>query len=98
MSLSPRQAAVQAMSEKRLLGEGAPPDNHLRLSEVFGCNVFGDDAQRQRLPRPVYEALRRTIETGAELQPDIADAVANAMKDWAVERGATHFTHWFQPM
>jgi len=97
MSLSPRQIAVQALSEKRpAVHEHATPPE--RLTSLYGRNVFGEEAQRKRLPRPVYDALRSTIETGAELQPDIADAVANAMKDWAVERGATHFTHWFQPM
>jgi len=54
--------------------------------------------QRRRLPRDVYAALRRTLDTGEEMAPGVADAVANAMKDWAIERGASHYTHWFQPM
>ena len=99
MSPTSRQAAIQALT-------AAPPtppsaedlSGGANLTETYGESVFNDEVQRQRLPRPVYDALRRTIVTGAELEADIADAVANAMKDWAIERGATHFTHWFQPM
>jgi glutamine synthetase len=78
--------------------DNAHADKAARLPELFGALVFNDAAQRQRLPRAVYETLRRTIDAGAELDPRIADTVANAMKDWAIEHGATHFTHWFQPM
>lgn len=66
--------------------------------DVFASNVFNDAVMRDRLPKPVYKALKKTINEGLPLDPSIADIVANAMKDWAVERGATHFTHWFQPM
>ncbi len=66
--------------------------------EDFGSQVFSDQIQRARLPKPVYLALRRTIAQGEPLDPANADAVAAAMKDWAVEKGATHYTHWFQPM
>lgn len=69
-----------------------------RLPDLFGRKVFNDAVQRRRLPKPVYKALRNTLDTGAELDPNIADAVATAMKDWAIENGATHYTHWFQPM
>ena len=68
------------------------------VSEIFGCNVFNDEAMRQRLPKDIYERLRKTMNEGKSLKPEIANVVANAMKDWAVEKGATHFTHWFQPM
>jgi glutamine synthetase len=68
------------------------------VAELFGCNVFNEEVQRQRLPKPVFKALQRTIKQGAPLDPAIADTVATAMKDWAMERGATHFTHIFQPM
>ena len=68
------------------------------VPELFGCNVFGDAAMRERLPKDVYKALRHTMLNGTALNPQIADSVANAMKDWAVEKGATHYTHWFQPM
>ncbi len=65
---------------------------------VFGANVFGPTEQRKRLPKHVYRALQSTIERNEELDPSIADVVAAAMKDWALERGATHYTHWFQPL
>ena len=69
-----------------------------KVPEMFGTMVFGDSAMRERLPKEVYKALRHTIQNGTALNPQIADVVAGAMKDWAVEKGATHFTHWFQPM
>lgn len=68
------------------------------LPEIFGSLVFNDHAMRQRLPKDTYKALKRTIENGKSLDRSIADTVANAMKDWAIEKGVTHFTHWFQPM
>jgi glutamine synthetase len=68
------------------------------LPEMFGINVFNDGVQRARLPKNVYKKLMATIGEGKELDPSIADVVANAMKDWAIEKGATHFCHWFQPM
>ena len=70
----------------------------LNVSEMFGKNVFNDAVMRDRLPKSVYKKLKKTIEDGAELDPSIADVVAHAMKDWAIERGATHYTHWFQPL
>ncbi len=69
-----------------------------KVPELFGCNVFGDSAMREKLPRDVYKALRHTMQNGTALDPQIADAVASAMRDWAVAKGATHYTHWFQPM
>ncbi len=68
------------------------------LTTVFGSNVFNDALMRERLPKETYKALKKTIEDGLPLDPAVADVVAGAMKDWAIERGATHFTHWFQPM
>jgi glutamine synthetase len=65
---------------------------------VFGANVFGPVAQRQRLPKDVFRRLQATIDHGEPLDPALADQVASAMKDWALERGATHYTHWFQPL
>jgi glutamine synthetase len=100
MNATARQAAVRSISTESFFDhapETASNDRN-RLPELFGALVFNDTVQRQRLPRAVYEALRRTIDAGAELDPRIADTVANAMKDWAIEHGATHFTHWFQPM
>ena len=68
------------------------------LTQYFGCNTFNDAVMRERLPLAAYNALKNSIENGDELSSDTADVVANAMKQWAMERGATHFTHWFQPM
>jgi glutamine synthetase len=68
------------------------------LENTFGCNVFNDASMRTRLPKNTYKALKKTIDEGVPLDPSVADVVANAMKDWAIEKGATHFTHWFQPM
>ncbi len=69
-----------------------------KISEIFGSMVFNDDVMRERLPREVYKSLTKTMATGRTIDPSIADVVANAMKDWAVEKGATHYTHWFQPL
>jgi len=68
------------------------------VDEIFGSNVFNDSVMKARLPKPAYQALRKTIEQGVALDPWVAEVVAGAMKDWAVEKGATHFTHWFQPL
>lgn len=68
------------------------------VNEIFGTSVFNDAVMKERLPKTTYKALKKTIEEGTSLKPDVADVVASAMKDWAVEKGATHFTHWFQPM
>ncbi len=69
-----------------------------RLTEMFGSNVFNDEVMRERLPKKIYQDLKRTIQEGEELGRETADVVANTMKDWAVEHGATHYTHWFQPL
>ncbi len=68
------------------------------IRDIFGANVFSDEVMRSRLPEHVYKALRNTIKKGAPLDPTVADVVASVMKDWAIEKGATHYTHWFQPM
>ncbi len=68
------------------------------IPELYGSLVFNDKVMRNKLPKDVYKALRKTIENGTHLELDVANAVAVAMKEWAVENGATHFTHWFQPM
>ena len=70
----------------------------MNLPEKFGENVFNDAVQKERLPKEVYKSLRATIEAGTQLDVSIAGAVAAAMKDWAVSKGATHYTHWFQPL
>jgi glutamine synthetase len=96
MSTTPRQDALRSIS--RNTPPRSAPREHFNLTELFGSRVFNDSVQRRRLRPDVYQALRRTIDRGEQLDPRIADAVADAMKDWAVEHGATHFTHWFQPM
>ncbi len=68
------------------------------VAELFGSMVFNDATMRARLPKETYRALQKTIDEGKPLDPHVANVVANAMKDWAVEKGATHYTHWFQPM
>ncbi len=68
------------------------------LTELFGSNVFNDKVMKQTLPKETYRALKETIEKDMPLRPDTANVVANAMKDWAIEKGATHYTHWFQPL
>ena len=70
----------------------------MKVTELFGSNVFTDEVMKNSLPREVYKSLRKTIDEGELLDPTIAGAVANAMKDWAVSKGATHYTHWFQPL
>ena len=69
-----------------------------RLPEEYGSLVFGDKVMRERLPKDVYKAVHKTIVSGTHLELDVANAVAVAMKEWAIENGATHYTHWFQPM
>ena len=68
------------------------------VSDFFGCNVFDDRVMKAKLSSEVYQSLRKTIDEGAKLDISVANAVAAAMKDWAVENGATHYTHWFQPL
>ncbi|MBQ4069715.1 MAG: glutamine synthetase III [Lachnospiraceae bacterium] len=70
----------------------------INVSEIFGEDVFGDIVMKERLPKKVYSQLRKVINEEAVLTSDIADVVANVMKDWAIEKGATHYTHWFQPL
>ena len=71
---------------------------HKSVPDLFSSMVFNDGVMRERLPKDVYKSLRKTIDNGKDLDITVANAVANAMKDWAVENGATHYTHWFQPM
>ncbi len=69
-----------------------------KLTELFGTDVFNEATMIERLPKKTYAALKKTLENGEDLDPSVAEIVANAMKDWAIERGATHYTHWFQPL
>ena len=68
------------------------------IAEIFGENVFSDQVMQERLPGKIYKRLHKTIDEGKELDPIVAEVVAEAMKEWAVEKGATHYTHWFQPL
>ena len=70
----------------------------INVPDIFASMVFNDDVMRERLPKDVYKSLRKTIDNGNDRDSTVANAVANAMKDWAIEKGATHYTHWFQPM
>lgn len=72
--------------------------NVINMAEIFGSNVFNDSVMRTVLPKAIYKSLRKTIEDGIPLDPQVAEVVASAMKDWAISKGATHFTHWFQPL
>lgn len=71
---------------------------HMNVVDIFGENVFNDAVMQARLPKKVYVELKRTIQEGKELEPSIADVVAHEMKEWAIEKGATHYSHWFQPL
>ncbi len=71
---------------------------YVNVAEIFGQDVFNDSVMQERLPKKVYKELKQTIEEGKELSLEIADVVAHEMKEWAIEKGATHYTHWFQPM
>ncbi|MEG6504260.1 glutamine synthetase III family protein [Nitratidesulfovibrio sp. 1201_IL3209] len=94
------QARLNAISAITNYKPSAAPMNfaETKPTELFGCNVFNDKVMKDRLPKTVYKSLKKTIELGEKLDPSIADVVANAMKDWAIEKGATHFTHVFYPL
>jgi len=96
MGSSALQDATKSIIEwSKTNGKATVPPS---ATEIFGSLTFNDEVQRRRLPRDVYKALRRTMTHGDPLDSLAADAIASAMKDWAVEHGATHYTHWFQPM
>ena len=71
---------------------------YINVVETFGCDVFNDSVMQARLPKKIYKELKKTIEEGKELSMEIADVVAHEMKEWAIEKGATHYSHWFQPL
>ncbi len=68
------------------------------ITDYFGCDVFSEKVMKERLPEEAFKEFERTLETGHRLNIDVANIIANAMKDWAIEKGATHYTHWFQPL
>jgi len=86
-----------ALAQPRLSHDTATEET-ASLEQIFALDVFSERIMRQRLPKDVYSAIKRTSHQGEPLDPAVADTVANAMKDWAIERGATHYTHWFQPL
>ncbi len=92
-----RSNAIQAITQ---YNPSHAPLNFVdtKPQDIFGCNVFNDKVMRERLPRVVYKSLRKTIDFGERMDPNIADTVAAVMKDWAIEKGATHFTHIFYPL
>src|SRR6266498_3191581 len=97
MGTSSRVNAIQAIAAARhQLNRVDFKKTHIK--DLFGTNVFNEEVQRQRLPKPMFKALQKTIKQGHTLDPAIADSVASAMRDWALEHGATHYTHQFQPM
>ncbi|MEO5568136.1 MAG: glutamine synthetase III, partial [Gemmatimonadaceae bacterium] len=91
--------AIRSISNWGLeLGNRAGTAPTKKMSDEFGSLTFNDEVQRARLPKDVYRALRRAVAQGESLDPSVADIIASALKDWAGEHGATHYTHWFQPM
>src|SRR5688500_16769808 len=80
------------------MNEGRVTHTPAQVKDIFGARVFNDKVQQSRLPKPVYKSLRDTMTRGTALDASTADSVAAALKDWAVENGASHFTHWFQPL
>jgi glutamine synthetase len=97
MSSSPLQDATRGIIEWGTR-TGHAVAARPRATEIFGSLTFSDDVQRRRLPRDAYRALRRTVTQGAPLDASVADVIATTMKDWAIEHGATHYTHWFHPL
>ena len=94
LSVASRRRDAEYIAGGRPADAGVPSDP----TEYFGCNVFDDKAMRRYLPKDVYKSLRKTIDLGRRLDPAVADVVANAMKTWAMERGADHYTHVFYPL
>jgi glutamine synthetase len=96
-----RMDTLRAVAEWHENGTTPHHDEPVRIEPIqslFGRDVFGERVMRERLPKEVFKSVLRTIRLGEPLDPGVADTVANAMKDWAIENGATHYTHWFQPM
>ena len=98
MGSSPLQSAIRSVIEWGINPPATLAAQPKAATESFGSLTFNDHVQRQRLPRDTYKALRRTISQGVSLDASAADVIATAMKDWAIEHGATHYTHWFQPL
>src|SRR3954466_2969814 len=94
-----RHIAIAAVADRQSVnGSSRVNFKETPARQIFGMNVFSDEVMRARLPENVYKGLRNTLKKGAPLDPTVADVVATVMKEWAIEKGATHYTHWFQPM
>ena len=91
-------AAAKGWNGEARNGTGEPRPEPMDIESLFGSRTFGMAEMRARLPKQIYRALVRTVDHGESLDPSVADVVALAMKEWAVEKGASHFTHWFQPL
>ena len=98
MSSTVRETALDHISTAQPVAPLPAPEQGKALANGYGCDVFNTRVMRQRLPREVYDRLMRTMTHRTPLAPADADIIAGAMKDWALEHGATHYTHWFQPM
>jgi len=98
-SISSRKAVIREITEREVRGSSPDGDNgtHPRTSEYFGVNTFGVRQMRDKLPRDTYAKLLDAVKHGTKLDLEVAPRVAQAIKEWAISRGATHFTHWFQP-
>lgn len=94
---SARKSAMAAIATRVAKAAPSPNGDKASVSEFFGMNTFGVQQMRSKLPKDVYARLSESIRLGKKLDLDIAPTVAQAIRDWAVSRGATHFTHWFQP-
>ncbi|MFB3133020.1 MAG: glutamine synthetase III, partial [Rhodothermales bacterium] len=96
--MSKAQQDYNLLAATKYISNGERAKAPMNIEKIFGENTFGLDEMESRLPKSVYQAMLATIERGAPIDPDVAEAVAQAMKEWAIERGASHFTHWFQPL
>src|SRR5262245_66666415 len=90
--------AIRNINEHGASLRSAAATSNRKAADEFGSLTFNEEVQRARLPKDVYRALRRAVAQGEPIEPHVADIIASALKDWAVEHGATHYTHWFQPL
>src|SRR6188768_2740932 len=98
MGSAASEDAIRNINDFGMAVRNAPSTAHRKATDEFGSLTFNEEVQRARLPKDVFRALRRAVAHGEGIDPSVADIVASALKDWAVEHGATHYTHWFQPM
>src|SRR6187401_2148396 len=98
MGSAASEDAIRNINDFGMSVRNAPANHQRKATDDFGSLTFNEEVQRARLPKDVFRALRRAVAHGESLDPSVADIVASALKDWAVEHGATHYTHWFQPM